>query len=30
MQKLQDKIKEINKAYSELQELQTEIVKTFV
>jgi DNA-binding NtrC family response regulator len=30
MQKLQDKIKEINKAYAELQDLQTEIVKTFV
>ena len=30
MKKLQDKIDEINKAYAELQDLQTEIVKTFV
>ncbi|NIM91708.1 MAG: response regulator [Candidatus Aminicenantes bacterium] len=30
MKKLEEKIKEINKAYSELQDLQREIVKTFV
>lgn len=30
MKKLQDKIEEINKAYGELQDLQHEIVKTFV
>lgn len=30
MDKLGDKIKEINKAYEELQDLQREIVKTFV
>jgi DNA-binding NtrC family response regulator len=30
MKKLEEKIKEINKAYSELQGLQREIVKTFV
>ena len=30
MKRLNSKIEEINKAYSELQELQTEIVKTFV
>jgi len=30
MSKLEKKIKEINKAYSELQDIQQEIVKTFV
>jgi len=30
MKRLEDKIKEINKAYGELQNLQREIVKTFV
>jgi DNA-binding NtrC family response regulator len=30
MRRLEDKIKEINKAYGELQNLQREIIKTFV
>lgn len=30
MRKLQEKIQEINKAYGELQDLQREIIKTFV
>ena len=30
MKRLDEKISEINKAYMELQELQREIVKTFV
>ena len=30
MNKLEEKIREINQAYAELQELQREIVKTFV